>query len=154
MRRSVDPEVLGKAAVRLLADRQVDQRPQGQLGIAGRQQGRRALHHITGPDEMIPTAVLIAVRLAPRDGRGRDEGAGVRLILVGEDDADAGVIAVPSVARHLLEVGGASCLGGPLLHEPLALLLKGQPERLKERRRRVVEIAAEGQAQRERLPAV
>ena len=86
---SVDPEVLGEAAVRALGAGEVDERAEGGVGAtAGKQRGG-GLDHVASPDEVIAAEVGVALGGSPGDGGGGDEGAGVGLVFVGEDDVVA-----------------------------------------------------------------
>ena len=96
---SVDPEVLGEAAVGPLGAGQVDEGAEGGLGAAAGEESGGGLDHVAGPDEVVAAEVGVALGGAPGDGGRGDEGSGVGLVLVGEED-------VVADAHQLAAVGG------------------------------------------------
>ena len=153
VRLAVDPEVLGKPAVVVLADGQVDQGTQRRLGVPRGEETRRRVDHVPRPDEVISPAVVVALRFSPRDGQRGDEGPGIRLVFVGEKEAVAPVIEVPAVGRRLFERQDAPAGPVPLVRESFPLFPEGNREGLQERRGRVVQTVAEREPHRE-LPAI
>ena len=120
---SVDPEVLRKAAIRLLRAGQVHQGPAGRIYATAGQQRGGALHHVAGPDKVVPAHIIVAFVLAPGNGGGGDEGAGIVLVLVGQNN----------VLTHLQQPAGihGGALQGfrrggpmPLLVEALQVLVE------------------------------
>src|SRR5580658_2556097 len=127
--RAVDPEVLREAAVRVLRAGEVDESAESCLGAAAGEQSGRGLDHVARPDEMIAAEIVVGLGGSPGDGGGGDEGAGVGLVLVGEDDVvrDAHKTAAVSRCRdETLGRGGAM----PLLDEALAMDLIRRGEAL------------------------
>jgi hypothetical protein len=96
----VDPEVLGKASVCLLTDGEIDQGPQRGLSVPGREQTGGAVDHIPGPNQVIPSRVFIPPGFSPGDREGRDEGAGVGFVLVGQEETVTGAIQVASIPLY------------------------------------------------------
>ena len=94
---AVDPEVLGEAPVRVLADGQVDAGAERRFLVSGRQEARGGTDEVAGPDEVISPAVVVALRFAPGNGQRSDEGAGIRLVLVCQQQAVAAPIEIPFV---------------------------------------------------------
>src|SRR4029077_1662673 len=69
---TIDPEVLIETAVGPLRAGEINEGPKRQVRVARREQPERAVHHVTGPDEMVATQVFISLRLAPGDRERRD----------------------------------------------------------------------------------
>ena len=149
VRLAVDPEILGETAVRVLADGQVDQGPQGRARVSRRQEARGGMDEVARPDEVISPSVVVALHLPPGNRQRGDEGAGVRLVLVGEEEAVAPAIEVPSVVRGLVRGQQVPAHTVPLLRVSLPMLLEGNREGLEERRHGAVEAVAESEPQRE-----
>ena len=103
VRLPVDPEVLGKPAVLVLADGQVDQGAQRRLGVPRGEEARGRVDHVPRPDEVVSPAVVVPLRFPPRDRQRGDEGPGEGLVFVGEKEAVTPVIEVPAVGRRLFE---------------------------------------------------
>ena len=81
---AVNTEVLGEAAVLVLTGGEVDPRAQRGFGVAGRQEGGRAVDEIPHPDQVVAAGILIPLRFAPRDREGGDQRALERFVLVGQ----------------------------------------------------------------------
>ncbi len=117
---AVDPEVLGEAAVGALGAGEVDEGAESGVGAAAGEKGGRGLDHVAGPDEVVAAEVGVALGGSPGDGGGGDEGSGVGLVLVGEEDvvADAHeAAAVGGGGGETLGRGGAT----PLDEEAVAV---------------------------------
>src|SRR5262249_51649035 len=149
---SVDPEVLGEPAVRALRAGEVDQGPQRELGVAGREQPGRGVHHVARPDEVVPTAILVALRLAPRNAARGDRRTRIGLVLVREQQPMARLMEAPAVATRSREGCDPMAGAAPLLDETFAVLRVGEAQRLNQVRRRAVQAVAEAQAERELEP--
>ena len=65
VRLAVDPEVLGKPAVLVLADGQVDQGAQRRLGVPRGEEARGRVDHVPRPDEVVSPAVVVAPSILP-----------------------------------------------------------------------------------------
>src|SRR5665213_3687394 len=65
---AVDPKVLCESAVLLLSDSQVYQRSSRCFAVASRQHPTSAVHHVSSPNQMISSLVLVDFRLSPRNG--------------------------------------------------------------------------------------
>src|ERR1019366_4055038 len=103
IRSAVDPGVLGEPAVRLLVDGEVDASSKWGVQISCGQQRGGAMDHVPGPDKVIPALVVVSLRFSPRDREGRDDGPGVVLVLVRQEDAEAAVKELPAVIRSILQ---------------------------------------------------
>ena len=79
--------VLRQAAIGSLDTRQPDQRAQRRLRLPAGQQCRGGLHHVARPDQMIPAAVAVILRIAPRNTQRRDERALARLVFMRQQNA-------------------------------------------------------------------
>ena len=153
VRLAVDPEILGKPAVLVLADGQVDQGTQRRLGVPRGEEARGRIDHVPRPYEVISPTVVVALGLSPRDRQRGDEGSGVRLVFVGEKKAVTPVIEVPAIGRRLFEREDTPARPVPLVRVPFPLLPEGNSERFQERRHSVVQSVAEREPHRE-LPAI
>ena len=146
--RAVDPEVLREAAVWVLRAGQVDERAESRFRAAAGEQSGRGLDHVARPDEMIAAEVVVGLGGAPGDGCGGDEGAGVDLVFMREDDVVRDAHKAAAVGR-----GGGEALGRggavPLLDEALAVNLVGRGEALHHGGERGVVAVAERDGDRE-----
>ncbi len=125
VRRSIDPEVLREATVRMLRTGEVDQRAASGVDASASQQCGCGLHHVPRPDEVIAAEIVIGLRGSPRDRRRGDKRAGVGLVLMREDDVvgDASQLAVVGRGRgQPLRRDSAM----PLLDEALAMHIVGR----------------------------
>ena len=113
---TVDPEILGKAAVGSLRAGEVDECAARCIDAAAGQQGGRGLHHVACPDKVVAAEVVVAFGLSPGDGGGGDKCTGVGLVFMGQQDVVAGLhqqAAVAGFGRQPIRAGGAL----PLLQE-------------------------------------
>ena len=100
VRRPIDPEILRKAAVRVLRAGQVHQRAACGVNAAAGQQRRRRLHHVTRPHQVVPAQIVIGLGIAPRNRSRSDKGAGVRLVLMRQNDVVRNARQPAAVARY------------------------------------------------------
>ena len=146
---TVNPEVLGETSVLLLGDIEIDECSQGCDTISGGEHRIRAVDHVARPHQVVTALVLIAYGFAPGDGKRGDEGAGIRLVFMSTEQAEARAVQVTSVARSLLQRKKVCARSRPLFRIPLAMLGEGSTQGLKERRDGVVLAIAECQPQGE-----
>ena len=128
VRGAVDPEILREAAVRPLRAGQVHQGPPRCIHAIAGQQRSGALHHIAGPDQVVSTDIVIALVLAPGDGSGGDKGAGVVLVLVGQDNVLTDLQQPSRIHGGALQVRGRA-RPVPLVVEALQVLLERSGDR-------------------------
>src|SRR5437879_13472170 len=88
------------------------------------------MNKVAGPDQVVAPELLIALGLSPRDAQRRNHGAGVRLVLVCQQQALAHVVETAAVVGNAVQRQGVAAPPVPLLDEPVALAHKGKPERL------------------------
>src|SRR2546428_13903536 len=88
---------------------------------------------VAGPDQVVAPELLIALRLSPRDAQRRNHGAGVRLVLVCQQQALAHVVETAAVVGNAVQRQGVAAPPVPLLAEPAGPAPKGKPERPEER---------------------
>src|SRR5581483_7669952 len=139
---AVDPEVLREAAIGMLGAGEIDERAQRCLRAAAGEQRARGLNHVARPDQVIAAEVVVGLGGPPWDGGGGDEGAGVDLVLMREDDVmrDAHqAAAIGGGGGEALRAGGAM----PLLDEAPAIGVVGRGERLGHGCERGVVVVAE-----------
>ena len=103
---SVDPEVLGEAAVGALGAGEIDESAESGVDASAGEESGGGLDHVAGPDEVVAAEVVVGLGGTPGDGGGGDEGAGVGLVLVGEDDVVADAHEAAAVGG-----GGGEALG-------------------------------------------
>ncbi len=115
-----------------------------------RQQRGGAFHEVPDPHEVVAALVVLAVRLAPGNGKRRDHGARERLVLVRQDQGVAAPVEQPLVAGWLLDRREVRAVSLPRLEVALPLLLERDADLLQQRRGRGLERGAEGEAERER----
>src|SRR6185312_14943090 len=149
IRRAVDPEILEEPAVRLLGDREVDERTQRRAGIAARDQRARRLHHVARPHEVVAAEVFVSHGIAPGDARRGDEGALERLVLMGEQEVVARAVEPPAIPGDAGEVGELRARLAPLRDEARTPQRERLAQRLRERRGGGVEAIAERETERE-----
>ena len=89
IRLAIDPAILREPSIRQLNGRKPDQSPQRRSCLAGRQKCGRALHQVTGPNQMVTAEIFVVLGLSPRDAHRRDQRALKGFVLMGEQDAAA-----------------------------------------------------------------
>ena len=85
---AIDPEILIEAAVLALRHRQIDERAQRRAHVADGQQGGGGLHHVARPHQVVAAELVVAFFIAPGNAEGSDHRAGVRLVLVRQQEID------------------------------------------------------------------
>src|SRR2546426_9708436 len=85
------------------------------------------MNKVAGPDQVVAPELLIALGLSPRDAQRRNHGAGVRLVLVCQQQALAHVVETAAVVGNAVQREGVAAPPVPLLDEPAARAPKGKP---------------------------
>ena len=86
---AINPAILRETAIRPLKRRQPDQGAERRAGLAGGQERGRALHQVSGPDQMIAAQVVVAFGLTPGDAHGGDQRALKDFVFMGQQHATA-----------------------------------------------------------------
>ncbi len=119
--------------------------------VPGGEEGRRGLHEVARPDEVVAAPIVVAAGAAPRDRQRGDERPGEALVLVAEQHAEARVQEGPAVAAEPAEGAESQAGALPLLDELSAGRDVRAGERLEQHARRVRKAPAERQREGERL---
>ena len=148
--RPIDPAILRETAVRPLKGGEPDQRAERRAGLAGGEKCGRALHQVSGPNEVITTAVVIALGFSPGDAQGGDQRALKNLVFMGQQHATAKPVHSAAIGGIIAEVElGIYNSALPLAHIPFTMRLKRLGQRLKQLRRCARIAAATGHGDRE-----
>ena len=63
--------------------------------VAGGQKGRRAVDHVPRPNQVIAALILVTFGFSPRNGERRNQSAGVRFVLVREQQTKTALNRLP-----------------------------------------------------------
>src|SRR5208283_4027171 len=146
---TVDPEILVEAAILALGDSEINQGAQRGGVIADGEQSGGAVHHVPGPHQVVSPQIVVALVFAPRNAHAGNHGAGIDLVLVGEQEIYASLEQGGILFGQLLDVGEAFAGALPLIEERFQRRLERNTQGLCYGRGSAVRSVAESNPHRE-----
>src|SRR5439155_22849816 len=102
--RTIAPAILRETADRPLKGCEADQRAERRAGLVGGEKCGLDLLQVSGPNEVITSAVVIALGLSPGDAQGGDQRALKNLVFMGQQHATAKPVHSAAIGGIIAEV--------------------------------------------------